>query len=134
MCRRHSGRHSPRVAFRCLVVDDNRPFLDVARRSLERQGLDDVRTAVDIASALAAAESHPPEVVLVDISLGHESGFDLVARLVERLPSLAGRIVMISTRAEEDYAEILEGTAAAGFLAKSVLSVHAIRALVQGLP
>jgi len=116
------------------VVDDNERFLQVARRSLERQGLETVATAVDIDSALGAVRSGRPDVILVDISLGSENGFDLLRRLVESFPHLTGRIIMISTRAEEDYAELMEGTPAAGFLAKSELSVAAVRNLIPDLP
>ncbi|MCY1137136.1 response regulator transcription factor [Actinoplanes sp. Pm04-4] len=122
------------MQFRCLVVDDNQRFLDVARRSLEWQGLESVGTAETIETALAATEADHPDVVLVDVSLGGESGFELVRLLAARFPELTGRIIMISTRAEEDYAELMEGTPAAGFLAKSALSVRAIRELIPDLP
>jgi hypothetical protein len=35
-----SACDAAQVALRCLIVDDNRPFLDAARALLERQGLD----------------------------------------------------------------------------------------------
>ncbi len=47
--------------------------------------------------------------------------------LAERFPHLTGRIIMISTRAKEDYAELMADTPTAGFLGKSALSVQAIR-------
>jgi len=126
--------HSQHVPFRCLVVDDNQRYLEVARRSLEWQGLDTVGAATSIASALEAVATTRPDVVLVDVSLGLESGFELLRRLVEAFPYLDGRVLMISTRAEEDYAELLESTRAAGFLAKSALTVTAIRGLIPDLP
>jgi DNA-binding NarL/FixJ family response regulator len=116
------------------VVDDNQRFLEVARRILEWQGLEAVGTATSIAAALDAVAGEPPDVVLVDVSLGPESGFELLRRIAARHPRLAGRVIMISTRAEEDYAEILEGAGAAGFMAKSDLSVAAIRRLIGDLP
>jgi DNA-binding response OmpR family regulator len=122
------------MTFRCLLVDDNQRFLDVARRGLERQGLHAVDTALDIDSALEAVATRRPDVVLVDVSLGQESGFDLVRRLAERFSHLTGRIIMISTRDEEDYAELMEGASAAGFLGKSALSVQEIRTLIPDLP
>jgi DNA-binding NarL/FixJ family response regulator len=126
--------HSRPVPFRCLIVDDNQRFLEVARRSLEGQGLDVVHIATSIDTALAAIEAGRPDVVLIDVSLGEESGFELLRRLIERFPHLAGRGIMISTRAEEDYTDLMDGMSAAGFLAKSALSVNAIRALIPGLP
>jgi DNA-binding NarL/FixJ family response regulator len=123
--------HSGAVPFRCLVVDDNQRFLEVARRSLERDGLTVVDVAADIGAAIEAVAAARPDVVLIDVSLGAESGFELLRRLTDLHPDLAGRIIMISTRAEEDYAEVLEGTSAAGFLPKSALSTSAIRALLD---
>lgn len=122
------------MPFRGLVVDDNQRFLVAARHSLERQGLAAVDTALTIDSALEAVATGRPDVVLVDVSLGPESGFDLVHQLAERFPHLTGRIIMISTRAEEDYAELMADPPAAGFLGKSALSVQAIRTLVPDLP
>jgi DNA-binding NarL/FixJ family response regulator len=121
------------VRFRCLVVDDNQRFLDVVRRSLGKQGVEAVDTATDSDSALRAVEAGRPDVVLVDVSLGAESGFDLMRLLVHRYPYLSGRIIVISTRDAEDYVELLEGGPAAGFVDKSALSVAAIRNLVPGL-
>jgi DNA-binding NarL/FixJ family response regulator len=121
------------VRFRCLVVDDNERFLDVVRRSLGKQGVEAVDTATDSESALRAVAAGRPDVVLVDVSLGAESGFDLLRLLVDRYPYLSGRIIVISTRDAEDYVELLEGGPAAGFVDKSALSVAAIRNLVPGL-
>jgi DNA-binding NarL/FixJ family response regulator len=115
------------------VVDDNQRFLDVVRRSLGRQGVEAVDIATDSDSALRAAALTCPDVVLVDVSLGAESGFDLLRLLVDRYPELTGRIIMISTRDAEDYVELLEDAPAAGFVAKSELSVPAIRNLIPGL-
>jgi DNA-binding NarL/FixJ family response regulator len=70
------------VALRCLIVDDNRGFLDSARALLERQGLAIVGVASTSADALREAETLRPDLVLVDVSLGEEDGFELARRLV----------------------------------------------------
>jgi DNA-binding NarL/FixJ family response regulator len=118
------------VVLHCLIVDDNQRFLDIARSSLERQGLDVVATATTIAEALREAAVHRPDVVLVDIALGRESGFELARLLVAEFPELRGRIVLISTRGEEDFADLIAASPVAGFLAKSLLSAVAVRDLV----
>lgn len=115
---------------RCLIVDDNARFLAVARTSLERDGLEVVGTASTVADALAQADRLHPDVVLVDIALGAESGFDLTRRLVERHPHLRARVVLISTRREEDYADLIALSPAAGFVWKAQLSGGAVRELV----
>jgi two-component system, NarL family, nitrate/nitrite response regulator NarL len=114
---------------RCLIVDDNTRFLDAARSTLERQGVQVVGTATTTAEALQRVEALRPDVVLVDISLGEESGFELARRLVDDLRTC---VVLISTRAEDDYADLVATSPAVGFLSKSQLSGRALRGLLSG--
>jgi len=121
------------MPYRCVVVDDNDRFVQVAQRLLEVDGVLAVQTAADIRSALALIDAELPEVVLIDVSLGAESGFDLVRILSERIDGFSRRIVIISTRAEEDYEDLIRETAVAGFVSKSELSVDAIQRLLPQL-
>jgi DNA-binding NarL/FixJ family response regulator len=116
------------VAPRLLIVDDNTRFLSAARSTLERQGLDVVGIATNTAEAVQRVEMLRPDVVLVDISLGDESGFDLTRRLVDELRT---PVVLISTRAEDDYADLVATSPAVGFLSKSQLSARALRSLLS---
>lgn len=117
---------------RCLIVDDSVQFLTAAREVLEREGVTVVGVASTGAEALVCAERLRPDVLLIDIGLGGESGFDLARRLADG----AGRIILISTHAEEDFAELIADSPALGFLCKSELSAHAIRSLLaaSGFP
>ena len=116
------------MALRCLIVDDNRSFLDSARFLLERDGLIVVGDASAIADALVAVESTRPDVVLADISLGDESGFDLARRLAATGTG-APLVVLISTSAEADYADLVASSPAAGFIPKAQLSAAAIHSI-----
>ena len=111
------------MQIRCLIVDDNRPFLDAARLLLEREGMAVVGVATTSADALQLAEELRPDVVLVDIRLGGESGFDLARRL--RSP-----VILISTYARREYAEEIAASPATGFISKTELSASAIMQLV----
>jgi two-component system, NarL family, nitrate/nitrite response regulator NarL len=71
------------VALGCLIVDDNANFLEAAASLLQREGVTVVGLASSIADALQQARELSPDVVLVDIVLGRESGFDLARRLAE---------------------------------------------------
>ena len=113
-------------------MDDNEQFLAVAHASLEREGLEVVGTANTIAEALAKVDDLRPDVVIVDIALGQESGLELTRQTVARHPELRAHIVLISTRREEDFADLITASPAAGFLAKSQLSARAVRELVTG--
>ena len=118
------------MAVRCLIVDDSLRFLEVARSGLNRDGIEVVGTATTSAEALQEAERLRPDVALVDVSLGEESGFDLSQQLAA-LPDVRLRIVLISTRAEEDLAELIAASPAVGFIAKSRLSTQAVHDLLD---
>ena len=90
---------------RCLIVDDNASFLDAATTLLEREGLDVVGVASTSDAALEKVAKLRPGVVLVDIMLGSESGFDLARRLVEAYPDMT--VILISTHGEADYADLI---------------------------
>ena len=108
---------------RCLIVDDSRLFLDAARGLLEHQGVEVVGVASTGGEALRGVEALRPDVTLVDIDLGGESGFE-VARQLQATP---GPVILISTHSELDYAELIEASPAIGFVPKSALSAGAIR-------
>ena len=66
---------------RCVIVDDNLGFLHAARLLLEQEGLQVVGVATSGDEALRAVTELRPDVTLVDIDLGGESGFDVARRL-----------------------------------------------------
>ena len=117
-----------RVALRCLIVDDSEDFLASARRLLSAQGLDIWRLVPSGTDALRLAEQLGADVALVDVQLGEEDGLELAQQLGKRVPAI--RIVLISTHSRDDLAELMAGTPAAGFLAKTALSAAAIAELV----
>jgi len=121
----------PGMALRCLLVDDNDAFLEAASALLEREGVHVVGTASRIEDALRRAVELQPDVALVDISLGRQSGLHLARLLARDGPA----VILISSYAEADYADLIRETPAAGFVPKSELSASAIeRLLVSARP
>jgi DNA-binding response OmpR family regulator len=118
------------VGVRCLIVDDNARFLVAARGLLERQGMTVAGVATTGMEALFLAEELHPDVTLVDIDLGPESGFDLARELART--AAATPVILISTHTEEDFAGLIETSPAIGFLPKTRLSAGAVRDLVAG--
>jgi DNA-binding NarL/FixJ family response regulator len=118
--------------FGVLIVDDSRLFLQAARVLLEREGLRVVGVAVTAAQALRRAAELRPEVVLVDIMLGGESGFDLARRLSGHDRGGGAAVILISTYAEADFADLIAESPATGFLSKGELSARAIRRVADG--
>ena len=112
-------------------MDDNRDFLEAARTLLDREGLAVVGVASTSADALRKAELLRPDVVLVDVSLGDESGVELARRLAAQ-PAHEARVILISTRCEAELVDVASLSPAAGFLSKSELSADAIRGFLDG--
>jgi DNA-binding NarL/FixJ family response regulator len=113
---------------RVLLVDDNQAFIAAAVRLLEAQGLTVAGTASTAEAAVELTARLRPEVVLVDIKLGSESGIDLAHHLSGGPGFEEPRVVLISTHAEEDFRDLIEASPAVGFVAKSALSADAVRA------
>jgi CheY-like chemotaxis protein len=112
---------------RCVIVDDNRDFLDAATRLLEHQGINVVAVAMSSAEGLQCVKDLQPDVTLVDIDLGEESGFDLVEKLHRNGFGAEMPTILISTHAEEDFAELVSASPAVAFIPKDALSGVAIR-------
>jgi DNA-binding NarL/FixJ family response regulator len=120
------------VKLRCLIVDDSSSYLEAAQAMLEREGLSVVGVASSGGEALRRAEESRPDVVLVDISLGKESGFEVARRLVGDAEDGGSKVILISTHAEADFADLIATSPAIGFLPKSELSADAIRRMLNG--
>ena len=108
---------------RCLLVDDNRTFLETARTILDREGVTVAGIASCTAEALRQASMLRPDVAIVDIGLGGESGFDLARDLANQ--GIA--VILTATSAAADYADLIAAKPAAGFRSKAELSVAGIR-------
>jgi DNA-binding NarL/FixJ family response regulator len=117
---------------RCLIIDDNESFVEVARTFLEQDGLCVVGVASTTADALRQAEAMRPDVILVDIFLGDESGLELAARL--RGTDGKPAVILISTHAEADVSDLISESGANGFVPKAELSADAVRRIVDGRP
>jgi DNA-binding NarL/FixJ family response regulator len=117
---------------RLLIVDDNESFLEVARVLLEREGLRVAGVASTSADAFRQLEALQPDVILVDVFLGEESGLELSRRLAEDGLSDEATVILISTHTEADLGDLIGASPAAGFVSKAELSANAIRRIVGG--
>jgi CheY-like chemotaxis protein len=118
------------MSLQLLIVDDNAHFLEAARDLLEQEGMAVVALASTSAEAVERVAEFRPDVALVDIDLGEESGFDLATQLTQPLIGPAPRVVLISAYAEQDLHDLIEDSPAVGFLSKADLSAQAILQLL----
>jgi DNA-binding NarL/FixJ family response regulator len=121
-----------RIEIRCLIVDDNRLFLEAAQTLLEREGIAVLGTARTGSECLRRVAELRPDLVLLDIDLGEESGFDLANRALSSACPVS--VIFISTDEEPEYNDLAIKSGAAGFLPKSALSRKAIERLLDRVP
>jgi DNA-binding NarL/FixJ family response regulator len=119
---------------RCLIIDDSPDFLDAARRLLKQEGIAVAGVASSGDEAVRLASELRPDVTLIDIDLGVEDGIALAHRLAASDGQPAGKLILISTHEEDEFADLIQASPAIGFVAKSELSADAIRALTGAGP
>jgi CheY-like chemotaxis protein len=119
-----------------LIVDDSLQFAQVAAELLEEEGIEVLGVAAGGDDAVRLARDLRPDLALVDIDLGEETGLAVARRLRggerggER-GGLVGAVILISTHAEQEFAELIATSPAVGFLAKAQLSADAIKAVLS---
>lgn len=116
------------MILRCVIVDDDASFLKAARTLLELGGVTVAGVASNGAGAVERVGALRPDVVLIDIRLGQESGFDVARQLAAN--GQAAALIMISTHAREDFAVLIAESPVIGFLPKAELSASAIRRIL----
>ncbi len=106
-----------------LVVDDDDLLLSAYRRCMERTYT--VLVAKTAAEALAIAAKRRPDVAIVDLHLGSESGIDLIRALKRAHPQLFA--VLISGYASVDIAVTAMRAGADDVLPKPVTSAEILK-------
>ena len=86
--------HQSETAIRILLVDDHQIFLTGLQLLIEREpDMIVVGTASNRAEALALMQEHP-DIVLLDLDLGNESGIDFLPQLIE--PEEPPRVIIVT--------------------------------------
>ena len=118
------------MSLRCLIVDDSPRFGEEARSLLEHEGVSVVGVAASGDEAVRLGKALAPDLALVDISLGEESGFDVARRLVDDLNARAPAVIFVSTHDEREFSGRIAASPALGFIPKTLLSAERIRQLL----
>jgi DNA-binding NarL/FixJ family response regulator len=118
------------MTVRCVIVDDNAGFLDAASSLLEQEGISVVGIASTGAQGYRACRELQPDVVLVDVDLDDETGFDVARGLAQRLGRARPRVILISARPPDEFETMIADTPALAFVSKTSLSGQVIRAII----
>jgi DNA-binding NarL/FixJ family response regulator len=110
-----------------LIVDDSPSFREAMRGLLEAQGIEVVGGAGSADEARQQIAELRPDVALIDIDLGGESGLALAGSVHHGASDAVPKVILISTHDESEFADLIEATPAVGFLSKTELSAATIR-------
>ena len=121
---------------RILLVDDH----EIIRRGLHvfvetDPGLEVCAEAESAAEALEKCAEFSPDIALIDLSLGSDSGLDLIKEIAKRFPDV--KTLAVSMLDEQIYAERVLKAGGYGFISKSVSTrqlVEAVRCVLDGEP
>jgi DNA-binding NarL/FixJ family response regulator len=72
-----------------VIVDDHAAVREALAQLLRAEGIQVLGLAGAAEAAYELVLRRRPDVAIIDVRLGHESGVELSARLIQRLPSLA---------------------------------------------
>ncbi len=104
--------------FRVAVVDDHELVREGLVSILENiPGLQVCACAGTFSEALEVAQTHKPDLMLVDLNLAGADGLDLVKAIKTLVPVM--HLIVVSIRDETLYAERALKAGAAGYLMKS---------------
>ena len=110
-----------------LLVDDHALIRDGLRRAFENDGgFEVVAEAGSVAEAVAADETHDPDVVVMDVRLPDGSGLDATRTIRARRPEV-GIVVLTMYAGDQQMFDALESGASA-FVAKSAPADEVVNA------
>lgn len=119
---------------RIMIVDDHELVRLGLNNLLARQpGWQVVAEAGTVADALQRADESEPDVVLMDIRLGHESGIDACREIVKAHPDT--KVIMLTSFAQDELLFNAISAGAVGYVLKQVGNddlIRAIKTVAQG--
>ncbi|MGV9255373.1 response regulator [Streptomyces sp. NPDC003697] len=128
------GEHTGPSATRVLIVDDHRTFAELLAFALGSQpDFDCAGCAATGSAAVELTARARPDMVVMDISLGRESGLDVTRRIRKTAPNAI--VVIVSAHRDPDWVVQAAQAGASAFVPKSgsleeMLTV--LRAVRQG--
>lgn len=120
-------------ATRVFLVDDHPAVREGLRLLLRQAGIDVCGEAADAAGALGAVRDAAPDLVMVDLSLGEESGLPLLRALGGAAPGVP--LLVHSMHEDPFHVQQALAAGAAGYVTKrevASLLAHAIGELLEG--
>jgi len=100
---------------RVIIVDDH-PIVAQGLRALLTDSCDVVALVHDAREVVDAVARHRPDVLLLDVSMPHRSGLQLLRTLNEQFPMM--RTIIVTMHVDQAFADSAMQSGAAGFIPK----------------
>jgi DNA-binding NarL/FixJ family response regulator len=117
-----------------MIVDDHEVVRLGLNNLLARQpGWQVVAEAGTVANAIQLADEYEPDVVLMDIRLGHESGIEACREIVKAHPDT--KVIMLTSFAQDELLFNAISAGAVGYVLKQVGNddlIRVIKTVAQG--
>lgn len=117
-----------------MIADDHTLVRAGLRALLEDMGGNEIiAEAADGREAIRLAETHRPDIILMDVSMPLLNGIEATAQLAKRIPT--SRVIILSMYAREEYLLQALRAGAAGYLLKDAATTElerAVRTVAQG--
>lgn len=119
---------------RIMIVDDHEVVRLGLNNLLARQpGWEVVAEASTVTGAIQLADEYEPDIVLMDIRLGPESGIDACREIVKAHPDI--KVIMLTSFAQDELLFNAISAGAVGYVLKQVGNddlIRAIKTVAQG--
>ncbi len=103
---------------RIVVIDDSKLVLAVAADALEAAGYEVITTDSGIDANRYIFSSHPPDLILIDVMMPLLNGDRKVRLLKQREASSSIPVILMSTKPQDELAELARNSGADGFIQK----------------
>ena len=118
--------------FKTMLVEDSTSFRQVVKNNLQDQFPSmDIIEAADGVEAFQKIDSHPPNLIFMDISLPGENGLEVTRKIKADYPGVI--IIMLTSHDSPEYREAAIRCKANYFLSKGSIVTDEIFKLVKSI-
>ena len=120
------------ILFRTMLVEDNSSFRQVVKNNLQDQFPSmDIIEAADGIEAFQKIDSHPPNLIFMDIKLPGKNGLELTGKIKTDHPDII--IIILTSLDLPEYREAATRNKADYFLSKGSIATDEICKLVKSI-
>ena len=126
------GRKESDILFKTMLVEDSTSFRQVVKNSLQDQFPSmDIIEAADGVEAFQKIDSHPPNLIFMDITLPGENGLELTRKIKADYPEII--IIILTSHDLPEYREAATRNKADYFFGKNSIATDGIFKLVKSI-